>query len=178
QAMAQHITITRHAGIAAASRWAAKAGIADFALVGGLVHGQLVCVLCVHNGSQPYDFHASATRFLEAVAGQAALVLRNAQLIGELRSNNAILGEANRKLKELDRLKSQFLSVATHELRTPLTVILGYNSMLAESLGDRLTREENETLQESVASCKRLIRLVNSMLDISQIEAGKMQMNF
>src|SRR5205807_7584975 len=80
-------------------------------------------------------------------------------------------------LKELDRLKSQFLSVATHELRTPLTVILGYNTILAESLGDRLSPEEHDTVEESVASCKRLIRLVNSMLDISQIESGKMQMN-
>src|SRR5436853_7504598 len=85
---------------------------------------------------------------------------------------------ANEKLRELDRLKSQFLSVATHELRTPLTVILGYNSMLAESLEHRLSAEERDTLRESVAACKRLIRLVNSMLDISQIETGRMQLNF
>jgi signal transduction histidine kinase len=95
-----------------------------------------------------------------------------------LQSNNTELAEANRKLKELDRLKSQFLSVATHELRTPLSVILGYNSLLAESLQDRLTAEETETLEESAAACKRLIRLVNSMLDITQIESGKMQMSF
>ena len=83
-----------------------------------------------------------------------------------------------RNLKELDRLKSQFLSVATHELRTPLSIILGYNSMLADTLEEKLSDDEKETLRESVAACKRLIRLVNSMLDITQIERGKMRMNF
>ena len=97
--------------------------------------------------------------------------------MAQLRRNNQELATANDKLRELDRLKSQFLSVATHELRTPLTVILGYNSMLAESMEDRLTAEEQETLRESVAACKRLIRLVNSMLDVTQIESGKMHMN-
>lgn len=132
----------------------------------------------MHNGSMPYEFHATAVRFLRALASQAALVLRNQQLIAELRRNNAELAAANNKLKQLDQLKSQFLSIATHELRTPLSVILGYNSMLAESLQDRLTPEEAETLEESAAACKRLIRLVNSMLDINQIESGKMQMSF
>ena len=99
-------------------------------------------------------------------------------MIKALRRNNDELGAANRKLQELDKLKSQFLRVATHELRTPLTVILGYNAMLAESLQDRLSPEENESLGESVAACKRLIRLVNSMLDINQIESGRMKMNF
>jgi len=70
------------------------------------------------------------------------------------------------------------LSVATHELRTPLTILLGYNSMLQESLEDRLSAQERQTLDESVSACKRLIRLVNSMLDLSQIQAGKMKMEF
>ena len=47
------------------------------------------------------------------------------------------MAEANRKLQELDKLKSNFLSLATHELRTPLSVILGYNAMLADSLRKR-----------------------------------------
>jgi signal transduction histidine kinase len=56
-------------------------------------------------------------------------------------------------------------------------VILGYNAMLAESLADRLNDEESATLHEAVSSCKRLIRLVNSMLDVTQIESGQMAMN-
>jgi signal transduction histidine kinase len=97
--------------------------------------------------------------------------------VEELRRNNDELAAVNAKLKELDRLKSQFLSVATHELRTPLSIILGYNSMLAETLESKLSEEERRTLEESVGACKRLIRLVNTMLDISRIEAGKMEMH-
>ncbi|MBV8207791.1 MAG: response regulator [Acidobacteria bacterium] len=160
----------------AAGEWARQRNIADFALVPGAAQGELVCVLYVHNGERPYDFHASSLRFLRALAGQAALVLRNRELISRLRLNNQELAAANRKLQELDRLKSQFLSVATHELRTPLSVLLGYNRMLAESLRERLNGEEAGILEESASACKRLIRLVNSMLDISQIESGRMQM--
>src|SRR5262249_20873245 len=123
-------------------------------------------------------FHASAQRFLNSLAAQAALALQNALLVSELKQQNEDIKVANAKLRELDMLKSRFLSVATHELRTPLSVILGYNSMLAESLEDRLSEEEKKTIFESVAACKRLIRLVNSMLDLNQIQAGKMKMNF
>jgi signal transduction histidine kinase len=105
------------------------------------------------------------------------MAMETALLVSELRNQNDELAQANEKLRTLDRLKSQFLSVATHELRTPLSVILGYNAMLAESLADRLTNEESATLREAVSSCKRLIRLVNSMLDVTQIESGRMQMN-
>ncbi len=166
----------RAAGAAAA--WAAQVGARAFAFVPGVVGERLICVLCADNAGEPYDFHPSAQRFLRALTSQAALGLANAALVAELRENNHELAAANEKLQELDKLKSQFLSVATHELRTPLSVILGYNSMLAESLEDRLNGEEQQTLRESIAACKRLIRLVNSMLDISQIESGKMRMNF
>jgi signal transduction histidine kinase/DNA-binding response OmpR family regulator len=149
-----------------------------FALVPGVSHERLVCVLVADNGTDPFDFHASAVRFLQGLAGQSALALENAALVAELQAGNRELYAANQKLQELDRLKSQFLRVATHELRTPLSIILGYNAMLGESLADRLTQEEAETLRESVQACNRLIRLVNSMLDISQIESGKMRMNF
>jgi signal transduction histidine kinase len=153
------------------------AGVRSCALLPGIVAQRLVCVLWADNGSEPYEFHASALRFLQALTSQAALVLENASLVNELQRNNDELATANQKLRDLDKLKSQFLRVATHELRTPLTMILGYNEMLAETLEDRLDPEESNTLRESVAACKRLIRLVNSMLDINQIESGKMKMN-
>lgn len=157
--------------------WARKNGVCSFAMLPGIAAERLSCVLWADNGNKPYEFHASSLRFLQALASQTALVLENTSLITELKRNNRELAAANHKLREFDKLKSQFLSVATHELRTPLSVILGYNAMLAESLEDRLTPDESDTIRESVTACKRLIRLVNSMLDISQIESGKMKMN-
>ncbi len=176
-AVGETITVENGAD-GAAGKWAAETGVRSFAFVPGVAGERLVCVVCADHADEPYDFHASAQRFLGALASQAALGLANAALVAELRENNRELAAANTKLQELDKLKSQFLSVATHELRTPLSVMLGYNSMLAESLDDRLNGEEQQTLRESIAACKRLIRLVNSMLDISQIESGKMRMNF
>lgn len=160
------------------AQWAAKRDIRSFALVPGIGNGRLRCVLLAHNQLENYEFHASALRYLKALAGQCALALANASLFAQLQQNNLELESANRKLRELDRLRSQFLSIATHELRTPLTIIMGYNSMLAESLQDRATQEEAGLLGESVSACQRLIRMVNSMLDMTQIESGKLRMNF
>lgn len=170
--------ITSENSDAAAQRCRGALAARSFALVPGIAGSRLACVLCADNGDEPYDFHASALRFLQALASQTAMAMENASLVDELKRNNDELATANSKLRELDTLKSQFLSVATHELRTPLSVILGYSTMLSESLQDRLTEDEKDTLRESVVACKRLIRLVNSMLDITQIESGKMKMDF
>ncbi|HET7750096.1 MAG TPA: ATP-binding protein [Terriglobales bacterium] len=178
RALQRGLIVTDQEHDEAATAWAQDHQVRSFALVPGIAANRLVCVLCAHNGHEPYDFHASAVRFLQGLASQTALALENTALISELKSNNEELAAANRKLQELDKLKSNFLSVATHELRTPLSVILGYNAMLEESLQDRLDESERQTLTESIAACKRLIRMVNSMLDISQIESGKMKMEF
>ncbi len=170
--------ITSAAGFSCLSKWTESQAIQSFVCVPGHAGQKLVCLVYADNGGEHFDFHASAQRFLRALASQAAMALSNASLLTELRTNNRELEQANQKLRDLDKLKSQFLSIATHELRTPISVILGYNSMLAEGLQDRLTADEQETLRESIAACKRLIRLVNSMLDITQIESGRMRMNF
>src|SRR5579872_3460157 len=177
RSLCQGLIVTDQDQDAMLAEWAQKHQVRAYALVPGLVGNHLVCVLVAHNGRESYEFHASAVRFLQGLASQTALAVENALLIAELKHNNDELAAANRKLQELDKLKSQFLSVATHELRTPLSVILGYNAMLAETLEGKIDQEEKETLHESIAACKRLIRLVNAMLDITQIESGKMRMN-
>lgn len=145
-------------------------------LVPGIAAGRLAAVLYVNAGERPFDFHASVKRYLLGLAAQGAVAQDNVLLLQALQKNNEELAESNRQLKELDKLKSQFLSVATHELRTPLSVVLGYNAMIEESAMERLTTEEKGLLRESLAACKRLIRLVNSMLDLSQIHTGKLQL--
>ncbi len=158
--------------------WAWSQGIPSFAVVPGVGNGRLRCLLLAHNGQENYEFHASALRYLQALASQCALALANTALFAQLHQNNLELEAANSKLRELDRLRTQFLSIATHELRTPLTIIMGYNSMLSESLAERANPDEKELLSESVTACQRLIRMVNSMLDITQIEAGKLRLEF
>src|SRR5690242_5298326 len=89
----------------AATVWAECHGVLSYAIVPGVANGQLICALCADNGEHPYEFHASALRFLRSLAGQASLALSNAAMFAELQKNNEQLATMNNKLRELDKLK-------------------------------------------------------------------------
>jgi hypothetical protein len=90
----------------------------------------------------------------------------------ELAEKNRQLEESYAKLKELDRLKSNFLATMSHELRTPLTSVIGYSEMMLEGLGGPLTAEQREYLGIIMEKGENLLQLITSILDISKIEAG------
>ncbi len=96
----------------------------------------------------------------------------------ELEGRNRKLEEANARLKELDRLKSAFLATVSHELRTPLTSIIGYSEMLAEGLAGSLNSEQVDYVHTIMEKGETLLKLISSILDISQIEAGKVRLSF
>lgn len=96
----------------------------------------------------------------------------------ELEERNKRLEEGNQKLKELDRLKSAFLATVSHELRTPLTSIIGYSEMLAEGLAGPMNGEQVDYVRTIMEKGETLLKLISSILDISQIEAGKVRLNF
>lgn len=81
---------------------------------------------------------------------------------------------ANIKLRELDQMKSEFLSLATHQIRAPLTAIKGYSSMLLEGDFGQLPRKASESALVIMKSCQDLINIVNDFLNISRIEQGRM----
>ena len=84
------------------------------------------------------------------------------------------LQQAYEKLKELDRAKTLFLSIASHQLRTPLSIIKGYVSYL---LGEEKDKEKKNFLKNVYDANERLIHLVNDLLDISRLEAGRLELN-
>lgn len=84
----------------------------------------------------------------------------------------------NRKLKELDNAKNEFISIAAHQLRTPPTVIKGYLNLAKEDPNNKLDAETKDSLSRALASNERLIELVEDILNISRIESGKMQYDF
>ena len=92
----------------------------------------------------------------------------------ELQEQNAKLTESYEKLKELDRLKSNFLATVSHELRTPLTSILGYSEMLQEGIGGPLAGEQVEFVSTIREKGEQLLQLIRSLLDQSKIESGTM----
>jgi two-component system sensor histidine kinase BarA len=94
----------------------------------------------------------------------------------ELQDKNQQLQETYHALKELDRLKSNFLATMSHELRTPLTSVIGYSEMMLEGLGGPLTAEQREYLQIIMEKGESLLQLITSILDISKIEAGRVKL--
>ncbi|HLL49260.1 MAG TPA: HAMP domain-containing sensor histidine kinase, partial [Thermomicrobiales bacterium] len=78
--------------------------------------------------------------------------------------------------EEASRLKSSFLRMATHELRTPLTIVSGYVELLADSAAKRLTREEREFVEIAKSGTKTLTTLVEDLLDLARIEAGRLEL--
>lgn len=88
------------------------------------------------------------------------------------------LGAANEKLKELDQMKTDFISIASHQLRTPLTAIKGYSSMLLEDTYGELPLKVRGTVEKVFQSAQRLIFIVNDLLDTSRIEQGRLQVSF
>jgi signal transduction histidine kinase len=94
----------------------------------------------------------------------------------ELQEKNRLLEDSFAKLKELDRLKSNFLATMSHELRTPLTSVIGYSEMMLEGLGGPLTAEQREYLGIIMEKGENLLQLITSILDISKIEAGRVRL--
>ncbi len=85
------------------------------------------------------------------------------------------LEEANERLQELDRLKSEFLATMSHELRTPLNSIIGFTGILRQGLAGPLNEEQLKQLGMVHFSARHLLGLINDLLDLSRIESGKME---
>jgi PAS domain S-box-containing protein len=83
------------------------------------------------------------------------------------------LAEANERLKELDKLKSEFLAIMSHELRTPLNSILGFGTLILDELPGPLNDEQRRQMQQILDSGNHLLDLINDVLDIAKIEAGQ-----
>ena len=95
----------------------------------------------------------------------------------DLIKEKANLQKANKKLESLDKLKDEFLSIASHELRTPLTAIDGLVSMILSGEYGEVNANLKQPLQDVNTSSQRLINLVNDLLSLSRIQAGKMSYN-
>jgi signal transduction histidine kinase/CheY-like chemotaxis protein len=84
---------------------------------------------------------------------------------------------AKRKVEEANRLKSEFLANISHELRTPLNAILGYADLLVAKIGPKLADTPRQNLERILANADHLLGLINSILDISKVEAGRMEVH-
>jgi len=121
------------------------------------------------NKKTPGEFSPEVIDLLKTFAGQSALAIQNARLFREI-------GDKSRQLEAADRHKSEFLANMSHELRTPLNAIIGYSEMLQEDAADLGAEQFTDDLKKINAAGKHLLELINAVLDLSKIEAGKMEL--
>jgi GAF domain-containing protein len=128
-------------------------------LVGGLVVTRRV----------PGEFTDDVVELLKTFATQSALAIQNARLFREIADKSAQLEAASRH-------KSEFLANMSHELRTPLNAIIGFSEILAEKMFGDINEKQTEYLQDILESGRHLLSLINDILDLSKIEAGRMEL--
>ena len=133
-----------------------------------LREGHLIGGLTV-NKKTPGEFSPQVIDLLKTFANQSALAIQNARLFREI-------GDKSRQLEAADRHKSEFLANMSHELRTPLNAIIGYSEMLQEDAADLGAEQFTDDLKKINAAGKHLLELINAVLDLSKIEAGKMEL--
>ncbi len=109
--------------------------------------------------------------FLRVAMVNVGVALENARLYEEAQ-------ETAERLKEVDRLKTEFLANMSHELRTPLNSIIGFSRVILKGIDGPLTEMQQTDLQAIYDSGQHLLGLINSILDLSKIEAGKMELSF
>jgi signal transduction histidine kinase/ActR/RegA family two-component response regulator len=130
--------------------------------------GRRLGVLAITGRRAPL-FASDDLDFVQLLADQAAIVLDGARLYEELASTN-------REISEATRVKSEFLANMSHELRTPLNAILGFSGLLTEQIGVSLTDRQRRFLHNIEEAGQHLLELINDVLDLSKVEAGKMEL--
>lgn len=133
------------------------------------VERRLVAILLLGEKLSGEIFDQQELRVLGVLANQGAVALENARLYEDLERTNA-------RLREASRLKSQFLASMSHELRTPLNSIIGFSKVLLNRLDGDLTEKQEAYVRSVYSSSTHLLQLINSILDISRIEAGKLEL--
>jgi len=117
----------------------------------------------------PGEFSPEIVRLLTTFATQSALAIQNARLFREIEAKS-------RELEAASRHKSEFLANMSHELRTPLNAVLGFSEVLAEGLFGEINEKQTEYLNDILESGRHLLSLINDILDLSKIEAGRMEL--
>lgn len=115
------------------------------------------------------------TFLMSSVSKEVAQREKIEKLAKDLSKTNADLKTANEKLKELDRQKTEFVSIASHQLRSPLTAIKGYTSMLLEGSFGPIEEKAREAIDRVYESSQKLVTVIEDFLNITRIELGRMK---
>ncbi len=133
--------------------------------------GQSFGVIEMESRDQKWEPGPDQLNLVMTLANQIAAAIENARLYEEQY-------ESAEQLRELDKLKNQFLANMSHELRTPLNSIIGFSRVILKEIDGPITDLQKQDLTAIYNAGQHLLGLINDILDLSRIEAGKMELNF
>lgn len=154
-----------------------------------IIKNQVEAILILGAKKSGASFSNNDIQLLEVIAPQIASGIQKARLYQEAKEFNVKLERevdiattdlrhANGKLQELDKAKSEFMSIASHQLRTPLAGIIGYLDMMYTGDFGELKDEQKPIIHDVLDASQRLTRLVNTFLNVTRIEAGRFTINY
>ena len=146
-----------------------RAGTRSVLAVPLLREEQLIGGLVVSRNT-PGEFPPEIVRLLQTFATQSALAIQNARLFREIEIKS-------RELEVASQHKSEFLASMSHELRTPLNAVIGFSEVLLQGMFGETNEKQTEYLRDILASGQHLLSLINDILDLSKIEAGRMELD-
>jgi signal transduction histidine kinase len=139
-------------------------------LIVPLIDADKVVGALVVRRKQPGEFSKSTVELLQTFASQSVIAIQNARLFHEIE-------DKSRQLEIASQHKSQFVANMSHELRTPLAAMLGYGELLQDGAFGELPEKAIRIVERVQVNGKHLLGLINSVLDISKIEAGQFRLN-
>lgn len=154
-----------------------KLGIETAVAVPIFSEGQIIGVINFLSPLKQEKISSIDMEIMNALSNQVGIVSRNLQLYNNLQKANRELQDANMRLRELDKTKSEFLSIASHQLRTPISAIKGYLSMMIDGDYGKMPDSISEVLKNLLESSARLARLINVFLNVSRIESGRLKLD-
>jgi signal transduction histidine kinase len=142
-----------------------------------ILRGEAIGAIALHQVGFPRLWRPGEIGLVEEAAAELAIAISNARLYRSTEEASRELASKISELERANRLKAQFLANMSHELRTPLNSIIGFSEMLLLGAHGKISADQRDALETVARNGRHLLGLVNDILDLSKIDAGRMELH-